>query len=199
MAVTLRDIARHVGVSHATVSFVLNHRTDMGITDATRQRVLRAAQELGYRPNRAARALTTGKTEMLAVCVPSLILSPYYAEFVYHIQVAASEQEYETVLWQSLPQKRKLPKHLHVDGFILADCDCPEEDFVDDVGHRKPGLSVGTIARQGWDNLLVNSKSRTWPPPERESPAVEQLAMTAWELLQERLAEPGKPLMTKKF
>ena len=56
MAVTLRDIAKHLNLSHATVSFVLNERLDVAIPDKTRQRVMDAARELGYRPNRAARA-----------------------------------------------------------------------------------------------------------------------------------------------
>jgi LacI family transcriptional regulator len=56
-------------VSRTVVSFVLNNRPHSGIPEATRQRVLQAAAELGYRPNRAARALASGRSRQLAVLV----------------------------------------------------------------------------------------------------------------------------------
>lgn len=65
---TSRDVARLAGVSQSTVSFVYTGRD--GISEATRERVLRAALELGYRPNLAARAMRTRRTGRLAVVVP---------------------------------------------------------------------------------------------------------------------------------
>jgi DNA-binding LacI/PurR family transcriptional regulator len=196
MAVTLRDIARHLGVSHATVSFVLNNRTDMGITEATRQRVIVAAQELGYRPNRAAKALTTGKTEMLAVCVPSFRV-PFYAELVHHIQMAAAEHEFETVLWQPVAQGKKEPKHLNVDGFVVIDDSAPDQSFLDDDGNRKPGVHIGRQARAGWDNVLVESNA--WPPTEANGHRVDLIGQTAWGLLNDRMTSPDKPPRTEKL
>lgn len=58
---TMADVARLAGVSRATVSFVLNDRDQM-ISESTRQRVLDAAQALGYRPNRTARSLRSQRT-----------------------------------------------------------------------------------------------------------------------------------------
>jgi len=67
--VTLHDIARHLGLSQRTVSQALNGRPDSTskASETTRRRVEAAARELGYRPNRAARALRTGKTGLVAV------------------------------------------------------------------------------------------------------------------------------------
>lgn len=56
---TLADVGRRVGVSGAAVSYVLNGRGDGQVAPSTADRILRAAEELGYRPNRAARALRT--------------------------------------------------------------------------------------------------------------------------------------------
>ena len=56
------DVARLAGVSPATVSFVLNKTAGQTISDETRQRVLRAVAELGYRPNRAAQGLRQGRS-----------------------------------------------------------------------------------------------------------------------------------------
>jgi DNA-binding LacI/PurR family transcriptional regulator len=157
MAVTLRDIARHLGISHATVSFVLNNRTDMGITEATRQRVLSAAQELGYKPNRAARALTTGRTDMIAVCLPSSV-DGYYASLLHHFQNAIGAGPYEVVVWESKPcllSGRKLPVDLNVDGYLALDVDLDDGIFTGESGERKPGVNVGMVPRQGWDNIRI--------------------------------------------
>lgn len=65
--VTLKDIAKTLNVSHATVSRALNGTNDSLISEATRQRVHKAAEEMGYRPNHAGRALVTGRTGLLAL------------------------------------------------------------------------------------------------------------------------------------
>src|SRR5688572_27581316 len=68
--ITITDIAAKAGVSRATVSYVLNeHNTSVRISDATRQRVLEAAEVLGYRRNELARAMITGKNRMLGFWV----------------------------------------------------------------------------------------------------------------------------------
>src|SRR5690348_10600451 len=65
---TIHDVAKHAGVSKATVSYVLNDReTSVRITDATRDRVLAAVRELRYHPNAIARALNRKRTETIAV------------------------------------------------------------------------------------------------------------------------------------
>jgi LacI family transcriptional regulator len=66
---TSRDVAQRAGVSRTVVSFVLNNRPHSGIPESTRQRVLQAAAELGYLPNRAARALASGRSRQIAVLV----------------------------------------------------------------------------------------------------------------------------------
>lgn len=60
--VTMTDVARMCGVSQTLVSFVLNGRTDKGVSDATKEKVLTCAQKLGYTPNLAARLLRSEKS-----------------------------------------------------------------------------------------------------------------------------------------
>ena len=66
MAVTLRDVARRCGLSPSTVSGVLNKRSSTWASAETRRRIEVAAHELGYRPHSAARALRTGKSQVVA-------------------------------------------------------------------------------------------------------------------------------------
>jgi LacI family transcriptional regulator len=60
-------VAARAGVSRTTVSFVLNYRTDIQISDGTRQRVFRAASELGYHPHAPARQLAGGRSHILGL------------------------------------------------------------------------------------------------------------------------------------
>lgn len=65
--VTAQQVARRAGVSPTTVSFVLNNVERANISDATRQRVIKAAEELGYVPDAAARSLARGYNNNIAL------------------------------------------------------------------------------------------------------------------------------------
>ncbi|MGR3803368.1 LacI family DNA-binding transcriptional regulator [Marinibacterium profundimaris] len=67
---TLRDVSEASGVSEMTVSRVLRKRGD--VSEATREKVLAAAKELGYVPNKIAGALASSRVNLVAVIIPSL-------------------------------------------------------------------------------------------------------------------------------
>jgi LacI family gluconate utilization system Gnt-I transcriptional repressor len=67
---TLRDVSEASGVSEMTVSRVLRNRGD--VSEATRERVLRAARDLGYVPNKIAGALASQRVNLVGVVIPSL-------------------------------------------------------------------------------------------------------------------------------
>ena len=67
----MKDIARDLGVSVVTVSKVLRNHSD--ISEQTRKRVLQRMKELHYQPNPAARALITGRTNLIGLIVPDLV------------------------------------------------------------------------------------------------------------------------------
>lgn len=78
MAVTSADVARRAGLSVAVVSYVFNDGP-RPVSAETRKRVLDAARELGYRPNRLARGLRGGRSGFTGVLTPDSSI-PYYAE-----------------------------------------------------------------------------------------------------------------------
>ena len=67
---TLKDVAADAGVSVATAARVLNRDPDLRVRPATRERVLRAADALDYRPNRVASGLRTRRTGTIALVLP---------------------------------------------------------------------------------------------------------------------------------
>ncbi|WP_206956281.1 LacI family DNA-binding transcriptional regulator [Trinickia acidisoli] len=82
---TLNEVALRAGVTPATVSNVLRNKGRVG--DATRQRVLDAIAELGYRPHLPARALAEGRAPTIALMVSS-IANPFYPEFALAVENA---------------------------------------------------------------------------------------------------------------
>ncbi len=74
--VTSADVARVAGVSRATVSYVLNDTPHQTISAATRARVVEAAATLGYAPSAAARALRTGRSDVVLCLLPDWPIGP---------------------------------------------------------------------------------------------------------------------------
>jgi len=74
---SLKDVAARAGVSARTVSNVVNGSAR--VAPETRRRVQEAIEELGYRPNLAARSLRAGRTGIIGLAIPELH-SPYFAE-----------------------------------------------------------------------------------------------------------------------
>ncbi|MDG4809635.1 LacI family DNA-binding transcriptional regulator [Micromonospora sp. WMMD1120] len=123
MGVTLKDIARHAGVSLATVSNVVNGYRPVG--ERTRQRVRQALDELGYSPNLGARHLRRGRTGLIALAIPELS-NPYFAELA-EIAIAEAAGLGYTLVMENTAADRETElsllggSHRHIiDGLILS-------------------------------------------------------------------------------
>jgi DNA-binding LacI/PurR family transcriptional regulator len=75
-------VAQHSGVSRATVSYVLNGTPNQSISAETRQRVLDAAEKLGYAPYAPARALRSGRSDVILFLIPEWPIGPAIARLV---------------------------------------------------------------------------------------------------------------------
>lgn len=80
-SVTSRDVARLAGVSQSTVSRVFNNDGGYGVKPLLRERVLNAADEIGYRPNLVARGMISGKTNVIGLVVGDS-LGPFYNRII---------------------------------------------------------------------------------------------------------------------
>ncbi|NPV87339.1 MAG: LacI family DNA-binding transcriptional regulator [Anaerolineae bacterium] len=149
MPVTIKDIARKAGVSHATVSRALNGSPL--ISQETTLAIRKLAEEMGYLPSAAARGLKTSRSHVLGVIV-SRIGNPYFGEIVQGIEDALKGTAYSIFVASS-----------HLDAAV-------EENIVRAFGeHRVDGVIVATasfsrsqvhlLRRYGIPIVAINSSS----------------------------------------
>ncbi|TDC08722.1 LacI family transcriptional regulator [Streptomyces sp. 8K308] len=88
--VTRDDVARLAGTSTAVVSYVINNGP-RPVAAGTRERVLAAIKELGYRPDRVAQAMASQRTDLIGLIVPDA-RQPFFAELAHAVEQAADER-----------------------------------------------------------------------------------------------------------
>ena len=107
---TLRDVSEASGVSEMTVSRVLRNRGD--VSDATREKVLTAARELGYVPNKIAGALASQRVNLVAVIIPSMS-NMVFPEVMTGISEVLDETDLQPVVGITGYQREKEEKVLY--------------------------------------------------------------------------------------
>lgn len=123
--VTLRDVARAARVHFSTVSRVMNPRTRDQITESVANRVLKAAERLGYRTNVLAAGLRTRRSRVIGIIIP-YIDSPLYPPILLAIEEILNERGYVAIIssTQNDParEERILAEMMarQVDGLILG-------------------------------------------------------------------------------
>jgi LacI family transcriptional regulator len=124
-AITLKDVAREAGVHISTASRALNDETRSGLSTETANRVIAAAELLGYQPHPFARGLRTNRTRSVGMVVPDLI-SPFIPPILSGAQHALSEVGYSLLIGsdnESLPRSKTAVETFldrRVDGLIVA-------------------------------------------------------------------------------
>ena len=154
---TAKDVAKAAGVSRTSVSFAFNDPARLG--DATRQRILKAAEELGYRPDPVARMLVHGRTNSLGILlpqdIPQAMENPYYTQFIIGVGQVCHQEGYTLLLVPPLRNSmlEAIP-YAAVDGFIVS-------------GLEKDRGEVAELERRGIPYVLVDSDG------DHTSPSVE--------------------------
>lgn len=164
--VRLADVAERVGVSTKTVSNVVNGTG--WVSAPVREKILAVIDELGYRPNLAARQLRSGSSGLIGLCVPSL-REPYFAEFASEF-VSAAEARGSTVLVTQSKGNREVELSMlecedlpAVDGMVFSPLTLTREDTERRrstvplvlIGEHGEALASDTIAHVGPDNAAA--------------------------------------------
>ncbi len=159
MRITTKDIARICGVSRGTVDRALHNRP--GINPETRDRIIKKAKELGYRPNMVARSLVKGQTMSIGVVVFDLY-NRFFAQLLNSMEQRAREQGYFTyvTLTEKNPEvEKKCLSNLverNVDGIILFSV-CKGEKYEEFLRNlNKPVITVGNIISHQWPFVGIN-------------------------------------------
>jgi LacI family transcriptional regulator len=161
---TIKDIAEKSAVSLSTVSLVMNGNPR--ISAATRQRVLKTMERLGYQPNRMARALAWRHTRTLGILMPQLkhgFADVYFGEIVSGIYDKACKIGYKILLEVARTEFVDGKEYLQlfdqkfVDGILFIGANSRHrfvEDFVDGT---RPMLMVNNYSREFDLNYVVSN------------------------------------------
>lgn len=149
MTVTIKDIAKELGISYASVSRALNGKP--GVSEETRNSVVILADNLGYQPNDLARGLVNNTSKTIGVIIPDII-NPFFGEIVKGIIESANEEHYEVFLciseWDSVKEREYINtlRKKRVDGIILKPSSDYEINTYQDV--RSPIIFI----EQSWQH-----------------------------------------------
>ncbi|MGC4940391.1 LacI family DNA-binding transcriptional regulator [Kribbella sp. DT2] len=164
MAVTMRDVAQHAGVSPKTVSNVMSGYPF--IREETRQRVLASIDALGYQLNISARNLKSGRTGIIGLAVPELS-QPYFAELADAVITAAEGHGLTVMIEQTgAVRERELatlvrPRGPLVDGLLFS----PLALGPDDVGHLRTGTPMVLLGERMFhgpvDHVMIDNVAGT--------------------------------------
>lgn len=164
MAVTMRDVAQHAGVSPKTVSNVMSGYPF--IREETRQRVLASIDALGYQLNISARNLKSGRTGIIGLAVPELSL-PYFAELADAVITAAEEHGLTVMIEQTgAIRERELaalarPRGHLVDGLLFSPLGLGPDD-VEHLHTSTPMVLLGERIFHGpVDHVMIDNVAGT--------------------------------------
>ncbi|WP_215173438.1 LacI family DNA-binding transcriptional regulator [Microbacterium sp. ISL-103] len=171
--VTLADVAALVGVSAKSVSNVVNGTGWVG--DDVRKRILAAIDELGYRPNLAARQLRNGRSGLIALVLPDL-REPYFAEFASQF-VSAAQKRALTVLISQTGGDREAELAMMsgeglpaLDGIVMSPLALTSADLADRpaasslvlIGEQAEALVGPTAHHVGIDNVAAAAAATSY-------------------------------------
>ncbi|WP_081608469.1 LacI family DNA-binding transcriptional regulator [Crystallibacter crystallopoietes] len=160
---TIRDVAEKAGVSLATVSYVLSGRSggSTRISEPTKERVLQAAKDLGYVPNRAAQGMRRGRTDTVAVVIESME-SPWDRALVETANQILPAHGLRVVILLGQDAWRNFMLSGGADGVILGFSTETEEEIrtIEDLARR--GVAQVVVSQflepKGFDVLSIDAE-----------------------------------------
>jgi DNA-binding LacI/PurR family transcriptional regulator len=149
--VTSQQVAKLAGVSRTTVSFVLNGVEAANISQLTKDKVLRAADELGYVPNAAAKMLVSGETRTIGLVVSHaehFAVDAFIPQLLHSLSHHSHNHGYrvllETVQDVSQPDAYlRLVQGQHIDGLVVVNTRSDDSQLPELVRRRFPVVVLG--------------------------------------------------------
>ena len=142
--VSINDIAKQLGISITTVSFILNGRAkEKRISDKLVKTVLDLVEEVNYKPNTLARSLRTGKTNIIGLMVED-ISDPFFGNVARLIEENAYKNGYKIIYCSTENNTEKtldliqMFRDRHVDGYIIVPPEGIEEEIKSLIASNKP-------------------------------------------------------------
>ncbi|MCX5394906.1 LacI family DNA-binding transcriptional regulator [Streptomyces sp. NBC_00094] len=153
----MADIARRAGVSKVAVSYALNGQP--GVSEATRASIKSIAEELGWRPNSAARALTGGRAQAVGLTVRrparTLGVEPFFMEFISGVEGVLSERSYGLMLQMVADQDSEIELcrrwwgERRIDGVFLMDLQAEDRRVPTVEAMGLPAVAIGPPSASG--------------------------------------------------
>src|SRR5580704_9608750 len=158
--VTQEHIARKLGISRQLVTFALAGYPQ--VSKASRQRILTAAREMGYRPNPHARALQRKRTGIIALWIPDQI-STHYSHVARELNRLVRRERHELIISEmSATEAQQVLSNVPVDGVIAVDIPDQVKIFRDSAATRSiPVVSMGAYVSTGTDSVQVDLHAGT--------------------------------------
>ena len=125
--VGIRDIAKHADVAISTVSYALNGSPQ--VSEKTRQRIVKIANELGYVPNLAGQNLRKKRTNIIGVYLTNY-QGNFYSEVLEGMLETAKEKGYDLITCSGNRSRLFLPQGL-IDGALVLDTHFPDQEIID--------------------------------------------------------------------
>lgn len=167
--VSIKDIAKQLGISISTVSFVVNGKAkEKRISDELTKKVLQLVDELDYKPDALARSFRTGKTNIIGFLVDD-ISEPFFSGIARFIDEKAAQKGYK-IIYSSTRNNRKKAVELlqifqdrHVDGYIIALPDGTEDEVQALTGSGKPVILFDRyFPGLKTDYVIINNSESTF-------------------------------------
>jgi LacI family transcriptional regulator len=149
--VTSQDVAKHAGVSRTTVSFVLNNIEGVQISAETRERVVKAAQDLGYVPDATAQSLASGRTKTIGLVLnraPHHIATDVYITQILDVLVEEVRKVGMRLLLEIVEETHPIEAYLdlvdskRIDGVLFS-------------GPRTDDQALQTLLEKGFPTVLM--------------------------------------------
>ena len=157
---TIKDIAKHAGVSVATVSYVLNN--NRYVSPEKKERVLVAIRELNYAPNAAARGLRAGESRTIGLIV-SDISNPFYPDLAKACEDEAQKHGYAVHMINTNDQPERMRQAVaqaregRIDGLIVTSALEADRELLQSLRERGFPLVLAHRRLEGLDADLVES------------------------------------------